>query len=380
MTFLTVNAGSSSIRLAMMEMAGATPKRSTDYHSARAPPEASAVLREFLVNDTAGTVHAVAHRVVHGGERLVKSCVIDDEVEAEISKLAPVAPLHNPAALAWIRACRAALGKDVPQVAVFDTAFYRGLPLVALTYALPRALCERLGIRRYGFHGLAHQAMWRRWRSLRSNAAARARVISLQLGAGCSITAMRDGHAVDTSMGFSPLEGLMMATRSGDLDPGLLLYLQRTLSLSPERMEKLLNEESGLLGVSGTSADMRALLASTDAAARLAVELYCYRARKYVGAYLAVLGGADAILFGGGVGENAPVIREKILGDMQWAHLSLDAEANRNAVGMETRISRIGDAAGNGGVEIWVIPVDEAVILAEEAQAVLSTPEFRDSR
>ncbi len=356
-----------------METAGATSTRSTEYHSARAPAEASAVLREFLANETASTLHAVVHRVVHGGERLVRSCIIDVEIEAEIRKLASVAPLHNPAALAWIRACRAALGKDLPQIAVFDTAFYRGLPLVALTYALPRALCERLGIRRYGFHGLAHQAMWQRWRALRSDAGAHARIISLQLGAGCSITAMRDGDPVDTSMGFSPLEGLMMATRSGDLDPGLLLYLQRTLSMSPERMEKLLNKESGLLGVSGTSADMRALLASNEAAARLAVEVFCYRARKYIGAYLAVLGGVDAILFGGGIGENAPEIREKILGGMQWAHLSLDTEANCNAVGMETRISPI----GNGCAEIWVIPVDEAVILAEEAQAVLSSIRFR---
>ena len=164
----------------------------------------------------------------------------------------------------------------------------------------------------------------------------------------------------------------MMATRSGDVDPGLLLYLQRTLSMTPDRMERLLTTESGLLGVSGASADMRALLASDDSAARLAVELYCYRARKYVGAYLAALGGADAILFGGGVGENAPVVREKILGEMQWANISLDAEANRNTVGIKACISQIGDDVAHDGGEIWVIPVDEAAILAEEAQAVLS--------
>lgn len=372
MTVLTVNAGSSSIRLATMQMVSGAPERRTAYHGGQTPAEAPAVLREFLANGAVGPVQGVAHRVVHGGERLVQSCILNEEVEAEIARLAPLAPLHNPGALAWIRACRAVLGEHVPQVAVFDTAFYAELPHVARSYALPRTLCERLSIRRYGFHGLAHTAMWRRWRALRSEAATHARIISLQLGAGCSITAVLDGRPVDTSMGFSPLEGLMMATRSGDVDPGLLLYLQRTLSMTPDRMERLLSTESGLLGVSGASADMRALLASDDSAARLAVELYCYHARKYVGAYLAVLGGADAILFGGGVGENAPVVREKILGGMQWAHISLDAEANRNTVGSEACISRIGDEVGNDGSEIWVIPVDEAAILAEEAQAVLS--------
>lgn len=371
MTLLTINAGSSSIRLATIEQVGSTLERSTAYHGSQPSADAEAVLRDFLAREPMATVQAVAHRIVHGGKRLARACVIDGEIEAEIAQLAQVAPLHNPAALAWLRACRAVLGKDVPQIAVFDTGFYAELPLVARTYALPRPFCEQLNIRRYGFHGLAHQAMWRRWRMLRPHDE-HARVISLQLGAGCSITAIRDGHAVDTSMGFSPLEGLVMATRSGDVDPGLLLYLQRTLSMTPERMETLLNEESGLLGVSGTSADMRTLLASNDAAARLAVELYCYRARKYVGAYLAVLGGADAILFGGGVGENAPLVREKILDGMQWAHISLNAEANRNAIGVEKCISRADDHVVSDQVQVWVVPVDESVILAEEAQAVLS--------
>lgn len=373
MTVLTVNAGSSSIRLVTLEQAGSVLERRTAYHGGQTPAEAEVLLRDFLAREPVAAVRAIAHRVVHGGERLARSCIIDDQIEAEIAQLAQIAPLHNPAALAWIRACRAVLGKDVPQVAVFDTAFYAELPSVARCYALPRALYERLNIRRYGFHGLAHEAMWRRWRALRPDASPNARVISVQLGAGCSITAMRDGRAVDTSMGFSPLEGLMMATRCGDLDPGLLLYLQRTLLMTPERMEQLLNEESGLLGVSGTSADMRALLTSNDAAGRFAVALYCYRARKYIGAYLAVLGGADAILFGGGVGENAPVVREAILGGMQWAHISLDAEANWKAVGVEAIISQSGDRIAHGSVEIWVTPVDESVILAEEALTVLST-------
>jgi acetate kinase len=284
-------------------------------------------------------------------------------VEAEIERLAPLAPLHNPLALAWIRACREQLGAELPQVAVFDTGFYARLPEVARTYALPYTLMRKLIVRRYGFHGLAHEAMWRRWRALRS---ADKCVISLQLGAGCSITAVCNGAPVDTSMGFSPLEGLVMATRAGDVDPGLLLYLQRAEGMTPERLEKLLNEESGLLGVSGASSDMRALLTSSDPQARLAVDLYCYRARKYIGAYLATLGGADAILFGGGVGEHAPAVRAKILDSMQWAGIVLDAARNDAAIGTEARISDL-----NSKVEVWVVPVDEAVILAQAAQAVL---------
>lgn len=200
----------------------------------------------------------------------------------------------------------------MPQVAVFDTAFYAGLPQVAATYALPRSLCAEYGLRRFGFHGLAHDALWRRWRELSGAQQSNSRVISLQLGAGCSITAMRNGKPLDTSMGFSPLEGLVMATRCGDVDPGLIVFLQRAKGLESAALERLLNRESGLLGVSGLSDDMRALLEAHSETARRAVDLYCYRARKYIGAYLMVLEGADAILFGGGVGENAPEVRARI--------------------------------------------------------------------
>jgi acetate kinase len=292
--------------------------------------------------------------------------MLDDAVEGEIRRLAPLAPLHNPVALKWVAACRAEFGANAAQVAVFDTAFYAALPEVAATYALPRALSRKHGIRRYGFHGLAHQAMWRRWRALHPQVRPGGCAISLQLGAGCSITAVRDGCAVDTSMGFSPLEGLVMATRSGDIDPGLLLFLQRAEGLTPEQMERSLNEESGLLGLSSASGDMRKLLTAKDDAAQLAVEVYCYRARKYVGAYLAALGGTQAILFGGGVGEHAPPVREKILAGMHRLGIVLDADANRAAIGAEALISRRGSE-----VEVWVIPVDEARILAEEAVAVV---------
>jgi len=365
MTLLTVNAGSSSIRLDVFALDPGGPKRLASQHDVRPEHRAVDRLRDFLDPKAARPIDAVAHRVVHGGEKLVAPCLIDEGVEAEIARLAPLAPLHNPAALAWLHACREVLGAGVPQLAVFDTAFYAALPEAAATYALPRQLCREHGLRRFGFHGLAHLAMWRCWRGLRPELKDGGRTISLQLGAGCSITAVREGIAVDTSMGFSPLEGLVMATRSGDVDPGLLLFLQRAEGLSPSQLESLLSESSGLLGVSGVSADMRELLASEDAAARLAVSVYCHRALKYVGAYLAVLGGVDAVLFGGGVGENAPVVREKILTGMEWAGILLDPESNR-AVGKQVRIS-----SPKSSVEVWVVPVDEATVIAEDAAALL---------
>jgi acetate kinase len=379
MIVLTVNAGSSSIRLAALEQAAGQMRCIAAIHGTQPGPAREDALRNLLSRLDGARVDVVAHRVVHGGDSLVDACIIDAPVEAEISRLAPLAPLHNPAAVAWLQACRAVLGTQVPQVAVFDTAFYAQLPPVARTYALPRELSERLHLRRFGFHGLAHQGMLRRWRELEPGVTADARVISLQLGAGCSITATRGGIPVDTSMGFSPLEGLMMATRSGDVDPGLLLYLQRTQSLTPENLEHMLNSDSGLLGVSGISADMKLLLESDAPAARLAVALYCHRARKYVGAYLAVLGGADAILIGGGVGENAPAVRERILGELQWAGIDLDPALNRAAAGVEARISAAGRPSGTCGTSIWTVAVNESVILAEEALRTVGHQPQRNS-
>jgi len=365
---LTVNAGSSSIRLDVFAVADADVQRVFAHHGAREDTTATARLSEVLARAGGEPVMAVAHRVVHGGKRLVRPCIVDSAVEREIEHAAALAPLHNTSALEWIHVCRSVLGGTVPQVAVFDTAFFADLPEVAGIYALPRALVAKHGLKRYGFHGIAHQAMWRRWTTVRPDIPRGGRVISLQLGAGCSITAIRDGRPLDTSMGFTPLEGLVMATRSGDVDPGLLLYLQRVEGLTPERLERLLYKESGLLGVSGLSGDMRVLLGSVEPAAQLAVELYCQRARKYLGAYLAVLGGADAILFGGGVGENAPEIRARILDGMAWAGIELDNERNRAAAGTQVALH-----ASNSKTEIHVVPVDEAAILAEQAIALVAT-------
>lgn len=298
---------------------------------------------------------------------MTRSCRIDAAVETEIERLTPLAPLHNPSALRWIRAARAAFGEDVEQIAVFDSAYFAALPDVAATYALPRDFCRKNGLRRYGFHGLAHRAMWEGWRSRVTSPDGGGRIISFQLGSGSSVTAIHDGRIQDTSMGFSPLEGLVMATRAGDVDPGLILYLLIEIGLSPNDVETLLNRESGLLGMSGVSGDMRVLTDSSDPAAHLAVDVYCYRARKYLGAFLAVLGGVDAILFGGGIGENSPEIRSRILAGMGYAGIVLCPHANARTVGIEGQIS-----SDNSPVGVYVMPVDEQALLAQEAVQVVS--------
>lgn len=365
---LSINAGSSSVRLALHRASAQAIVEQAACRLASTEIADPAYSLGAFVSDHADAAIAVAvHRVVHGGPKLRTACLIDATVEDEIARAATLAPLHNPLALAWIRATRTVFGNTLPQVAVFDTAYYAELPPVARHYAIPRELAQKYGLRRYGFHGLAHQAMWRAWCAGHPDGAG-GRVVSFQLGAGCSATAVRDGHVLDTSMGFSPLEGLVMATRCGDVDAGLLTHLQRIEGLSPDAAEALLNHRSGLLGLSGTSGDLRTLLASQDESARLAIDLYCYRARKYLGAYAGVLGGVDAVLFGGGVGEHLSAIRTRILADFEWLGIRLDEDANLAALGGRTRISR-----ADSHVAVWVIPVDEAALLAEQALACLAS-------
>jgi acetate kinase len=366
---ITVNVGSSSVRLdafdldafalnvpGRLRLARHKYDRSTDEQPAN-------VLSRFVAEGGLSGPAAVAHRVVHGGRSMTHTQIVKDM--AAMEHLGKLAPLHNPMALTWLRAARSVFGTQTPQIAVFDTAFFAELPAVASHYALPPDLAEASGIRRYGFHGLAHAYMGRRWTQLAPNPEAATRLISLQLGGGCSITATANGRPLDTSMGFSPLEGLVMATRCGDLDPSVVLHLLREGGMSVAAVDRLLNGGSGLLGMA-ESADLRDLLARTDAPARLAVDLYCYRIRKYVGAFFAVLGGADAIVFGGGVGENAPAIRYRVLAEMAWCGVRLDDAANEATVGTETCIS-----ASESTVQIWVVPVDEAAMLADEAVGLL---------
>ena len=365
MNILTVNTGSSSVRLALFSENTQGLKRSADTFF-RADEERPEKQLKTFVKNNGQKVDVIAHRIVHGGMRFKNSCLINSAIEKEIEALSPLAPLHNPIALTWIKACRAVFGKTIHQVGVFDTAFFSSLPEISKMYALPKDLCEKYGIRRYGFHGLAHRAMFRRWKELRPDILNGGRAISLQLGSGCSITAVKEGSPIDTSMGFSPLEGLVMSTRPGDIDPGIFIYLQKSKGFSVDDIDSLVNKTSGLFGVSGISGDMRTVLQSDYPDAKLAVDIYCYRARKYIGAYMAALGGADGILFGGGVGENAPLIRKKILDTMQWCGVELDESVNSDIIGKEGRIS-----AKKSTVDVWTIHVDESTVLAEEACALI---------
>jgi acetate kinase len=311
---------------------------------------------------------AIGHRIVHGGERFGAAALLDDGVIAALADLEELAPLHNPPAIRAIRACRAALGPSTPMVAAFDTAFHQTLPDYAASYALPYELARRHRIRRYGFHGLAHGYLAARYAELTGLPREQVTIVTLHLGNGCSACAIRRGISVDTSMGFTPLEGLVMGTRSGNLDPAVVSYLADKEGASAAEVEQWLNERAGLLGVSGRSNDMRELLARAgdEARCRLAVDLFCYRARQYVGAYLAVLGGAQALVFSGGIGEHSPEVRARICADMQWCGLRLDAAQNARAVGAEGRIS-----APDAGMHVYVIAADEEIMIAREAANLL---------
>lgn len=372
-TLLAVDAGSSSVRLAAYELRE-SPTRIARAHAEMPVDQRSAafdaMLRSFMGQIAINDVRAVAHRIVHGGTSLSRSVVLDDTTERAIAGLAAMAPLHLPVALDWVARCRAILGGSIPQIAVFDTAFFAELPAVARFYAIPLELQKEHGVRRFGFHGMAHESMLRRVQHLRPDLDRGGRIISLQLGAGCSIAAIDRGVPRATSMGFSPLEGLVMATRSGDIDAGLVTFLEREAGLSPERCEQLLNKESGLLGLSGVSGDMRALLKSGSREADFAIDLYCYRIRKYIGAYIAVLGGIDVIVFGGGVGEHSPEVRERILSGMEWCGVMLDYERNRAARGIDETDALI--SGPRAPVDVWTVAVDEGAVMAREAAAVLS--------
>lgn len=318
---------------------------------------------EGLAGAGGPNIDAVGHRVVHGGDIFTAATKLDDRSLAQLESLNDLAPLHNPAALDGIRAARKILGAAMPMAAVFDTSFHSSLPAVAATYAIDSDLAKKHRIRRYGFHGMAHQYSLLRYAELSGMAEQDLNLVTLHLGNGSSACAIRAGRSMDTSMGFTPLEGLVMGTRSGDLDPALVDYLARKENVRAEEVESWLNHRSGLLGLSGISNDMRELLAryETHPRARLAVDVYCYRAHKYLGAYLAVLGGAHAVIFSGGIGENAPVIRQKICAGMEWCGLSLDEPANAAAVGVEASISQ-----PDSRIAAQVIPSDEEAIIARE--------------
>lgn len=317
----------------------------------------------------AADVFAVGHRVVHGGERFVASTLITEEVLAAIQEHARLAPLHNPANLVGIQAAQR-LFPAAAHVAVFDTAFHQSMPAEAYLYAVPYRFYEEFGIRRYGFHGTSHRYLSLEAARLLGRRPEQVRLITCHLGNGCSITAVAGGRCVDTSMGFTPLEGLVMGTRSGDLDPALVAVLAERLGTDASEVVRILNKESGLLGLSGVSNDMREVTraaAEGNQRAELALRVFCRRVRKYIGAYLAVLGGADAVVFSAGIGENSPEVRRRVCEGLEPLGVVLDEEANRRVRAREADISGPG-----ARVRVLVIPTDEERMIAEDAYRVAS--------
>ena len=325
-------------------------------------------VKEMLLDPGAGALHsldeikACGHRVVHGGESFSGSMPVNAELEAGIEAVFELAPLHNPPNLTGIQQARMIFG-EIPQVACFDTAFHHSIPEVAYRYALPEALYTELKIRRYGFHGMSHQFVARQAAKLLGKHKYAVNLITCHLGNGSSVAAIRDGHSVDTSMGLTPLEGLVMGTRSGDLDPGILFYLQRK-GYSAHQLDTMLNKESGLLGLSGSSNDVRDLELKADQGderAELALAVFAYRIKKYIGAYMAALNRVDAIVFTGGIGENGAAMRSRILTDLDHLGITLDNARNMVYTGI------IGDIQGPGSkVKIFVIPTNEELAIARD--------------
>ncbi len=363
MRVLVLNSGSSTLKYQLIDSRGDRPlARGLVDRVGHTVPDHGDAVRIALerLADWRAEIRAVGHRVVHGGEYFSQPVVIDDAVVARIEECAALAPLHNPINLQAYRAARALLPEAV-HVAVFDTAFHQTLPGHAYTYGLPWEICARERLRRYGFHGTSHRYVSGRFAELHGRPA---KLITCHLGNGCSMCAVDGGRSVDTTMGLTPLEGLLMGTRAGDTDPAVVLHLMRSGGLGVEEMDALLNQRSGLLGVSGISSDMRTLLErerAGDARARLAIEVFCYRIRKYIGAYFAVLNGADAVVFTAGIGENAPAIRARCCGGLESLGIRLDPARNEAALAVEADIS-----APDAATRVWVIPTNEELLIARD--------------
>ena len=395
MNILVINAGSSSLKYQLLnpdtqevlakglcerigidgkftyKPAGKDPIKDADVamptHS-----EAIQTVLHALVDEKNGVISsmkeidAVGHRVVHGGEKFAQSVLITDEVMAAIEECNPLAPLHNPANIIGIKACQE-LMPGTPMVAVFDTAFHQTMPPVAYTYALPYEYYEQDKVRRYGFHGTSHKYVSQRAAAMLGKPIEELKLISCHLGNGSSITAIDGGKSVDTSMGFTPLAGLPMGTRSGDLDAGILEYLMHKHGYNIDEMLNVLNKKSGVLGISGISSDFRdldAAAAQGNERAQLALDKFIYEVKKYIGAYATVMGGVDAIVFTAGIGENSIDLRRKICEGLEYMGIKMDAEKN-NVRGKEADVS-----AADSKVKIFVIPTNEELMIAMDTAAL----------
>lgn len=401
MNTLVINSGSSSIKFQLLDMThetvlasglverigeaggrircvmhpGCANERTVEKEELIADHQTGMLMvGSVLCDQTSGVVRSreeiglIGHRVVHGGEKFHQPTLINDEVVAAITDNIPLAPLHNPANLDGINVARD-LFPGTPQVAVFDTAFHQSIPERAYVYALPYELYERHRVRRYGFHGTSHKFVVGECARLMRRELSELNLITIHLGNGCSMTAVENGCSIDTSLGMTPLEGLVMGTRSGDVDPAVHAFLHRTAGMGLEDIDSMLNKDSGLKGICGLN-DMRDIHRAAgqgDARARLALEVQTYRNRKYIGAYMAVLGRVDALVFTAGIGENDPVVREKSLTGLSHFGIELDQQKNRQRFSRPSALHKPGSH-----VQIWVIPTNEELAIARESIGVLN--------
>ena len=398
MKVLVINAGSSSLKYQLLDTDNqevlakglcerigidgkftykAPGKETIDAADVAMPTHSEAIqaVLNALVDEKNGVIssmkeiEAVGHRVVHGGETFACSVKIDEKVMAALEECIPLAPLHNPANITGIKACEAVMGKDVPQVGVFDTAFHQTMPAKAYTYALPYEYYEQDKVRRYGFHGTSHKYVAQRAAAMLGKPLEELKLISCHLGNGSSITAIDGGKSVDTTMGFTPLAGVPMGTRSGDLDAGILEYLMNKHNMSMAEMMNVLNKKSGVLGVSGVSSDFRDLTAAAEQGnkrAALALDMFCYSVKKYIGAYAAAMGGVDAVIFTAGVGENSAAERMSIASGLEFMGIHMDPEAN-NVRGKETVVS-----TPDSPVKVLLIPTNEELMIAKDTERLVN--------
>lgn len=314
-------------------------------------------------------IDAVGHRVVHGGEEFNSSVLITDEVIKKMEECIELAPLHNPPNLAGIYAVKELMG-EIPQVGVFDTAFHQTMPAEAYMYGLPYSLYQKYGIRRYGFHGTSHRYVSRKGCEILGVPFEEQRIITAHIGNGGSLAAIKGGKSIDTSMGMTPVEGLLMGTRSGDVDAGIVSFIMEKENIGTQAITTLVNKHSGLLGVSGVSSDMRELRAAIDAGnerAQLAFDIFVYRIKKYIGSYAAVLGGLDVLMFTGGIGENADPVREMVCKDLEFMGVKIDKEKNKQIHGDEAVIS-----TPDSKVTVIVVPTDEEFMIASDTMNIVS--------
>lgn len=358
MAVLVINCGTATVKISLFD------KKLNLLGTEKASN--ATTIESLLEKFDLSKIKAIGHRVVHGGNHSIGSQILTPQLENELRELSDLAPLHNPPTIRAIDRCKA-LFPHLPQIVVFDTSFHRTMPQVASYYAIPWVLTQKYQIRRFGFHGIAHAFSWKKYSEVCGE---KKKVISLHLGSGCSLAAISEGKSMDTSMGYSPLDGIMMATRSGELDPTIIEFLCKKENKTPEEILSLLNHNSGLLGVSSLSGDMRQLNTSNDPQAHLAKEMFAYQIIKKVGAFLAVLKGADALIFSGGIGENDPFLRKKIAEALSWLGVDLAEDTNQSCTGMKAgemkMITKI-----ESRIPFFVVGSDENLFIAKEMVALL---------